>query len=69
MRKFRVNHTDVLNRWKEGEIGEELTNDMPEKYFVCLRFPGTIKVRLFKSQINVVRVFYFYKSEVNVVEN
>ena len=66
-RKWQVQFSDVLGRWQMGEIGEELTNEMPEKYFVCLRFPGTFKVRLFKTQIDAVRVFYFHKSEVKLI--
>lgn len=68
MRKWQTIVSDgVTNRWTLGEIGEEIPNNMPEKYFICLRFPGMLQVELFGRKTDVSRVFYFYEGEVREV--
>jgi hypothetical protein len=66
--RFRVKANDFAGRWRAGEIGEELANDMPEKYAHKLDF-GIVPIpegtELFGKPLRRWRrVFYFYADEV-----
>lgn len=64
--QYRILHDNPMKRWFAGEIGEELVNDST-KYDHVLKLPGEVNVNLFGKSIKAVRVFYFYKDEVQVL--
>jgi hypothetical protein len=70
--KVRICKEDCLlrtPRWKKGEIGEVLENDS-QKYDFKVKLEGIIPLEDFLGSgktCNAVRVFYFYKDEVEEV--
>ena len=57
-------------RWKVGEIGELLENDF-EKYDYKVLLPGTVHIDdLFgRGPVDAVRIYYFYKGEVELLKD
>jgi len=70
--KVRIREGDGLlrvPRWKKGEIGEVLENDS-RKYDFKVKLEGIIPLEDFLGSgktCNAVRIFYFYKDEVEKV--
>lgn len=60
-----------IPRWKVGEIGELLENDFPEKYDFKVLLAGTDHIDdLFgHGHVDAIRIYYFYKDEVELLEN
>jgi hypothetical protein len=68
--KAKIIIDDPSGRFKIGEIGEVLKNDFPLKYDYLVRLPGSVYVDNFLGggPINIIREFYFYANEVELVE-
>lgn len=72
MSRYRTLADDVLGRWKAGEVGVALPNDMPERYEVKLDFGDHVLPEgseLFGVPLDKVRrVYYFYAGDTEIVE-
>lgn len=60
-----------IPRWEAGEIGELLDNDFSEKYDFKVLLPGIDHVDdLFgHGPVDALRIYYFYKDEVELLED
>lgn len=66
--KAKILYDDPSGRFKSGEIGEILPNNY-DKYDYLIRLPGIVHVDNFLGHgpIDMIREFYFYIDEVELV--
>lgn len=68
--KVKTLFDDPAGRWMAGEVGEVLENTYAEKYDYEVKLNGAVPLHNFLGTgqtVYAVRVYYFYKSEVEVV--
>lgn len=65
--KARVLFTDLLNRWKQGDIGEVIENTF-DKYDYCINFGVLENVEFLGKTIDVQLVYFFYKHEIELLK-
>ena len=66
--KVRILKDDIRGRWYKGELGEMLPNDS-NKYDYLLQLSGNVDISLFGKQLKAKRLYYFYKNEVELLED
>lgn len=69
--KCKVLIDDLGGRWKAGEIGECTLTDAASKYHYEVTFSDKALVRLpwMKEDIEVIRSFFFYTDEIEILED
>lgn len=65
--KARVLCDDLMNRYHFGEVGELLENNT-DKYDYFLKLPGRVKLPDFLGGGYTDRCYYFYKHELEILE-
>lgn len=58
---------DAAGRFRKGEIGVLLENDSG-KYDAFVELPGSMNVCIRDEDVRVKRLFYFYKEEIQLIE-
>jgi len=66
--KGKILYTDPMDRFRAGETGDVLPSDY-YKYDYMVTLPGKTQTIIFGKKIEACRCYYFFKDEVEIVED